>query len=152
MYIDNASKQICDGHNWIMLFSFMKPKNCSFQISFNKASWSKNIWPANAGDFLYSPKTTFPSQCLSFFIITLCVCLMISMFRGEIDVLCMQFHALIQFIICLENLLTLFGKKPTSNKFHISLKKNFATASPSKSNVPYTNMTLRSFINSSTYG
>ena len=31
------------GHNWIILFTFMRPKNCAFNISFNKASWCKNM-------------------------------------------------------------------------------------------------------------
>ena len=43
MYIDNVSKQICGDNNWIIPFSLMKPKNCAFHISFNKASWCKNM-------------------------------------------------------------------------------------------------------------
>ena len=43
MYIDNVSKQICSRHSWIILLSFTKPKNYAFYISFNKASWCKNM-------------------------------------------------------------------------------------------------------------
>ena len=57
--------------------------------------------------------------------------------------------------VCLKNLqklVVLFGKRPTCKKFHILPKENFASASPSKTYVPYINMTLHSFENSSTYG
>ena len=49
------------------------------------------------------------------------------MFRGEPDVFYMYLHALIQLIICLQNLLALFGKGPACSKFHVPPKENFAS-------------------------
>ena len=140
------------GHNWIILFTFMRPKNCAFNISFNKVADAKIWWPANSGDLRYSStKKSFLSRCFSLSIIILCVYLIVSILRGETDVFCMQFHAFIQFIICQQKLLVLFGKRSSWNSFRILPKENFVSASPSKTYVPYTNMTLRSFVNSSTY-
>ena len=43
VYIDNVSKQTCSSHDQVIFFSFIKPKNYVFHISFNKTSWCKNI-------------------------------------------------------------------------------------------------------------
>ena len=45
----------------------------------------------------------------------------------------------------------LFEKGPACNKFHILPKENLASASHSKTYVPYSNMALQ-YLNSSTYG
>ena len=123
-YIDNVFNQIGSGHKWIILFSFPNSKNCTFHISFNKASWCKNMIACKC--------RRQSGENLIFF--------------------CMYFHALIQFIICLQKLFALFGKGPACSKFHILPKENFASASPSKMYVPYINMTIHSFVNSLTYG
>ena len=123
----------------------MKPKNCVFDVSFNITRWCKNMisWKF----FLYSPtKTSFSSS-----IINPCACLMISVLSGRSNVSCRWFRALIEFIICLQKLLALFGKASFWNKFHTLAKENVASASPSKTYVLYTNTALHSFVNSSTY-
>ena len=93
IYTD-VSKQICSGHDWIIFFSFMKPKNCVFHISSNKISRCKNMMACECKRVSIS-KTSFPSRCFSLCIIILCVCLIISMFTRESDVFCMYIHTLV---------------------------------------------------------
>ena len=87
----------CDSHNWIILFRFMKPKSCAFHVSFNVASWCKSMINCE-----YRWLSIFSYQ--NFFIsiiMTLCVCLITSVFGGRPNVFCRWFHAPMQFIICL---------------------------------------------------
>ena len=112
-----------------------------------------SIWPAGAKNmiawkcwwlFIFPHQESFLSS-----IIKSCVCLIISTLSGRPNVSCREFHAFIQFIICLQKLLALFGRVPSWNKFNLSLKENLASGFPSKTYVPYTNITLRPIVNSS---
>ena len=74
---------------------------------------------------------------------------------GEPDIVSKYIKALMQFTICLQDTLALLGKGSTTscNKFHVSLNENFASASPSRTYVPYINTaTLHLFVNSPKYG
>ena len=115
MNIDNLSKQICSSHNWNILFSFMKSKNCVFHVSFNMTSRCR----CSVEDLMFFVGNSIPSYSLSF--------------------------------ACKNCLCCLVKDLPEINSIYHP-RKNFTSASPSKTYVPYINMTLHPFVNSLTYG
>ena len=84
-------------------------------------------------------------------IIILCPCLTILALREELDIVSKYIRALMQFFIWLQKTVALSGKGFTAswNKFHVSLKENFASAYPSEMYIPF--ISTYFFVNSSAY-